>query len=727
MEKLFNEENKYLEKVYRSIEHELVSTEEQINSLNNQKVTYDDAKRGEQFTKSALLNMYINRLRILKKIMNSPYFGRFDFQAKGSSTSSSYYIGKTNISDENQKQVVIDWRSPISSMYYDGFVGDASYEAPIGTIEGYISLKRQIVIEDAILKKVLDVDFATNDEILQDYLDIHADNKMKNIVASIQKEQNKIIRKPLSQNIIVQGVAGSGKTSVALHRIAYLTYDNQFNSTSDDFLIIGPNNCFLSYISALLPDLETEPVTQLTYIDLVNNYLKSKLSLENFNVGNKKSLEKYQSIKTTNDYKKSLEKFISDYLNNDLIDDGIEIDGVELYSKEYIKSILLDDNSLNPNFKKAELIVINDFELNKEEIYSKLNEKYRQVYIGFPKGSIERQTAIEKSENLRNLIYKDGKKIIKKYFDSKNLSSLNIYIKFIENFDKYSDVLSVNEIEEFKSLNLKNLKRKKVTFEDLAPIMHIQYLINGNIEKYKHVVIDEAQDLGLFHFEVLREIFPKATFSIYGDLAQSISSHSSIGSWEEVSRSMFDENCEIINLSKSYRTTIEITNMANNILKHLNLLTAEAVIRHGNSVEFLENSNNIEYKLNKIQEWLNKNYNTIAIICKDEKESLKVYKELSDNGIEVSHITSKNEEYKGNVFVLTCELAKGLEFDAVIINDASNKKYSVDSRLDMNLLYVASTRALHELEVLYGENICEIFAENVKNKYRQKVKQLIKR
>ena len=612
-------------------------------------------------------------------------------------------------------------------MYYDGFIGDASYEAPNGIIEGYILLKRQIVIEDTILKKILDVDFATTDEILQDYLNVHADNKMKNIVASIQKEQNQIIRKSLSQNIIVQGVAGSGKTSVALHRIAYLTYDNQFNSTSDDFLIIGPNNCFLSYISALLPDLETESVSQLTYIDLVNNYLKSKLSLENFNTGNKKTIEKYQSIKTTNEYKKSLEKFITDYLNNDIIDTGIEIDGEELYSKEYIKSILLDYNGLNPNFKKAELIVLNNFELNKEKIYSQLNEKYRQVYINFPKGSIERQTAIEKSNDLKNSVYKEGKKNIKKYFVSKNLSSLKIYIKFIENFDKYSDLLSVKELEEFKLLNLKSLKRKKVTFEDLAALMHIQYLISGNIEKYKHVVIDEAQDLGLFHFEVLREIFPKATFSIYGDLAQSISSHSSIDDWEEVSKAMFDEDCEIINLSKSYRTTIEITNMANKILEHLNLLQAEAVIRHGNSVEFLENSNNIEYKLNKIKEWKNKNYNTIAIICKDEKESLQVYKELSDNKINVTHITSKNEEYKGNVFVLTSELAKGLEFDAVIINDASNKKYSVNSRLDMNLLYVSSTRAIHELEVLYDKNICEIFKENVKNKDTQKVKQLIKR
>ena len=593
MEKLFNEESKYLEKVYRGIESELISTEEQIKKLNSQKITYDDAKRGEQFTKAALLNMHINRLRSLKKIMNSPYFGRFDFQQNGSSSVSSYYIGKTNIIDENNKQVVIDWRSPISSMYYDGFIGDASYEAPNGIIEGYILLKRQIVIEDTILKKILDVDFATTDEILQDYLNVHADNKMKNIVASIQKEQNQIIRKSLSQNIIVQGVAGSGKTSVALHRIAYLTYDNQFNSTSDDFLIIGPNNCFLSYISALLPDLETESVSQLTYIDLVNNYLKSKLSLENFNTGNKKTIEKYQSIKTTNEYKKSLEKFITDYLNNDIIDTGIEIDGEELYSKEYIKSILLDYNGLNPNFKKAELIVLNNFELNKEKIYSQLNEKYRQVYINFPKGSIERQTAIEKSNDLKNSVYKEGKKNIKKYFVSKNLSSLKIYIKFIENFDKYSDLLSVKELEEFKLLNLKSLKRKKVTFEDLAALMHIQYLISGNIEKYKHVVIDEAQDLGLFHFEVLREIFPKATFSIYGDLAQSISSHSSIDDWEEVSKAMFDEDCEIINLSKSYRTTIEITNMANKILEHLNLLQAEAVIRHGNSVEFLENSNNL--------------------------------------------------------------------------------------------------------------------------------------
>ena len=725
METVFNEESKYLEQVYKCIEQEVENTEAQIKSLNSQKVTYNDAKRGEQFTRVALTNLYINRLNILKKIMKSPYFGRFDFKSKNSDTPSTYYIGKTNIVDKNKKQVVIDWRSPISSMYYDGFIGEASYEAPVGIIEGYISLKRQIVIEDAILKKVLDVDFATNDDILQDYLEIHADNKMKNIVASIQKEQNQIIRKPLSRNIIVQGVAGSGKTSVALHRIAYLTYENQFHSTSEYFLIIGPNNCFLSYISSLLPDLETDPVTQLTYIDLVNKYLNTKISLEGFSIGNKELIRKYQAIKTSSEYKRALESFIMYYLNNEMIDVGIEIDGIELYSKEYIKNILLEANGLKLNFKKAELIIIENFERNKDNIYSNLNEKYRQIYLSFPKGSIERKNAIEMSENLKKLIYNEGKKTIKKYFQSKNLNALNMYIKFIESFDKYNNLLLNEEVEMFKLLNLKSLKRKKVSFEDLPALMHIQYLISGNIEKYKHVVIDEAQDLGLFHFEVLKEIFPKASFSIYGDLAQSILSHSSINNWADVSKIMFDDNCEIINLSKSYRTTVEITNEANKILNHLNLLAAEAVIRHGKPVDFFDTSIDEEYKLNKIKEWKNKNYNTIAVICRDEKEALKVYKELIDNGVDATHITDKNEEYRGNIFVLTCELAKGLEFDAVIINDASNKKYPVNSRLDMNLLYVAATRALHELEILYDKNICEIFKENIKSK--DKVKQLVKK
>lgn len=231
---------------------------------------------------------------------------------------------------------------------------------------------------------------------------------------------------------------------------------------------------------------------------------------------------------------------------------------------------------------------------------------------------------------------------------------------------------------------------------------------------YKYIIIDEAQDYGMFHFAALKEINNYSNFAIYGDLAQSIYSYRSIDSWDDVNNLVFDKKCEILNLRKSYRTTMEITENANKILEKINLNAATPVIRHGVDVSYANEANNINYLISKINEFKLKEYKTIAIICKEENEAKKLNKILQKNGINSRYISNKDSEYSGGIFVLTSSSSKGLEFDAVIIKDASKDIYMSESDVDMHLLYVASTRALHELEILYDNDIASVYEDKIR-------------
>ena len=723
MSNILEEEKAYLKYANSKLVEEIQFCKQELKEIPRR---YNNVLQGDSFLVESLMTSQATKLRKLELSEKSPYFGRIDFLSNNNEVA-KIYIGKTNITDrENNEQVAVDWRAPICSLYYDSELGAVSYEAPSGTISGELQLKRQIIIENGQLIDVLDTSLVSNDELLQPYLSVNADNKMKTIIASIQKEQNQIIRRPISENIVVQGVAGSGKTSVALHRIAYLVYNLGEQIKSNQFLVIGPNKYFLNYISSILPELETEPVDQQTYMDLVNACLNEKLNLDDQNIilnqeNENLSIKKILKYKSSLNYKDVLTQFMQQYLKNGIVSSGIEIDGEEVYSVESIKNILFSKINSMPNFEMAVNYFVKNFKDNLENIYTKLNEKYRKIYINFPQGDPKRDDAIKKSAELNRLLKEKGAKLIRDYFKKIRLKPFDIYKLFIINIDKFASSLTEKEILELQKHTLLLLNKKKVSFEDLPALMHINYLLCGKNTKYKHIVIDEAQDYGLFHFDALKETFPNSTFSIYGDLAQSIYSYRSVQDWESVVSSVFDGKCEILNLNKSYRTTIEITNNANCVLKQIHLNEADPVIRHGEKTMFSDCSRSVDYKITKILQWLEKGYKSIAIICKTDKEALSVYKNLKNQGININHITAKENEYNGGIFVLTSALSKGLEFDAVMINDASSCVYSQNSKTDMHLLYVACTRALHELDILYNNELCQVF-DNEKNKIKQVIK-----
>lgn len=713
MENIFNEEKEYLGYVKESLESEKEYCRKEMSEIPKR---YTNVLQGDAFLVEGLMSTQATKLRKLELSEKKPYFGRIDFLSDGSYNVAKIYIGKTTIHGKNNEFVTTDWRTPICSLYYDSDLGSASYEAPTGLVHGDLKLKRQIVIENGELVDVLDTSLVSNDELLQPYLRVNADNKMKTIIASIQKEQNEIIRKPISENIIVQGVAGSGKTSVALHRIAYLIFNLEKKINSSQFLIIGPNQYFLNYISSILPELETEPVEQQTYVDLINKITNEKVTLDTQNTlfsqtKEKEEYKKIQSFKTSLEYKKSLDYFMQTYLSKSIVLEGFKIDGEEIYSPDEIKKMLFSGISTYPNFDNACRYFVENFKNHIEEIYSKLNQKYRDIYTGnLPKDDPVRKEAVSRSTALNNLIRKDGVKLLRNYFKKLQLGPLNTYKLFVASLELYTSELTDVEILKLQKSTLKNLKKRKVTFEDLPAILHINNLLCGCNEKYNHIVIDEAQDYGLFHFDVLKETFPNSTFSIYGDLAQSIYYYRGIKDWESVASEIFKNNCSILNLNKSYRTTIEITNNANKVLRQMGLNEAEPVIRHGEEISFEDNAKTEDYKIAKIKDWLNKGYKTIAVICKTDKEAESTYNSLSKYGIDVTHIKANDVDYSGGVFVLTSALSKGLEFDAVMINDASNKIYNENNMDDMHLLYVAETRALHELDILYDKVLCPVFS-----------------
>lgn len=712
METIFKEEKEYLEYVKESLKKEKDYCEKEMREIPRR---YTNVLQGDAFLVEGLMSTQATKLRKLELSEQKPYFGRIDFLSDGSHNVAKIYIGKTTIHGDNNEIVTTDWRTPICSLYYDSDIGRASYQAPSGLIQGNLSLKRQIIIDNGELVDVLDTSIVSNDELLQPYLNVNADDKMKTIIASIQKEQNDIIRRPISENIIVQGVAGSGKTSVALHRIAYLVFNMEKEIKSNQFLVIGPNKYFLNYISSILPELDTEPVDQHTYLDLVNNIINEKLVLDiqTTSLNQNNDDKKIQQFKASIEYKKALDCFMNNYLSNYIVLDGFSIDGEEIYSASEIRNMLFSGINQYPNFDRTCRYFVEHFKNHIDEIYDKLNLKYKEIYTSdLPRNSEIRMNAVSKSTELSNLIKMDGVKLLKAYFKKLQLSVLNVYKLFISNLERYTDKLTDIEILKLQKSTLQTLKKRRVSFEDLPSLLHINNLLCGCKQQYNHIVIDEAQDYGLFHFDALKESFPNSTFSIYGDMAQSIYYYRSIKNWESVISQIFNNKCSILYLNKSYRTTIEITNNANKILKKMSLKEAVPVIRSGGKVLFENFSNIDDYKILKIREWINKGYKTIAIICKTDKEAETTYKNLSKFGIEITYIKANDTCYNGGVCVLTSSLSKGLEFDAVLINNASSDVYDDNNIDDMHLLYVAGTRALHELNILYNKKLCAVFSDN---------------
>ncbi len=647
----------------------------------------EEAEKRHQYLK--------NKIHTLETNIQKPYFARIDFK-NNNGIKDICYIGKVGISNYDNEIVTVDWRAPISSLYYDSNIGPAEYTVGDETIKGSLDLKRQYDIQNRELINYFDVDTVSNDELLKPYLGVNADSRVKNIVSTIQKEQNEIIRESIAKNIIVQGVAGGGKTAVALHRIAYLEYNYRDTISPDQYMVITPNKFFSEYIAKILPDLDVNDVAQYDLIELTENFIGEKLELQDdFILLNKYMNGKCSNLsklKTSLTFKNIIDNYFIEYFKNAIKNKPIKINDFVVIDvntiKKYWNEILKRDyDNLNSAVERCVLLLNKHFNNNKDNILTRLNK-----YID---EKIEESNDLDKyrkeRETIKNKINSSMTSTIKNYFKPLFKKSTALYSNIKRNIAKYTDN---NDI----ILNIDNT----LSYEDLPSLIYIHYKINGaeTYEKYKHIAIDEAQDYNDFTFYAMKKIFPKASFSIYGDLAQSIFPYRSLETWNSVKEKVFDSNIEIKHLGKSYRTTIEIMNAANQINKHLNLPDASAVIRHGEDVKYI-NSSSPETIKSYIDELLKKGGKDIAIISKTLEQSEIIYSKLKDT-FEINNITNKEQHFNNGICTIPCHLCKGLEFDSVIINNADETNFSSNNNLDMKLLYVAMTRAMHILIITYN-------------------------
>ena len=657
-----------------------------------------------------------------------------------------FICGKAMITDHNTlEQVVIDWRAPIADLYYEGRLGEAEYNCPAGKIHGEIKLKRQYFFKNGDLQDVMDIDITTNDEMLQPFLSANSDTRLKNIISTIQAEQNKIIRADMWQPLVVQGVAGSGKTTIALHRIAYLIYNYDKNFFPEEFLIIAPNKFFLNYISNVLPDLGVDRVGQSTYEEIAFDVIGSEFEIEEPNnklariIDNNKS-EKEKKMceiiiesskyKSSIRFKNLLDEYLYEVEKRFVPEDDFKVGKYVFMKREDIEHLFYREYSNLPFCRRMEEIskhlksavtmrsgqILKDIEEERDYKIAKIkmdepNEQIRLSLI---------RDVYKEAENLSKEVTKNVKKNVQKYINSTNkvLEPIKYYKEFM---DVYIDTLakgriSDEEIKYIKTSFVDAQRKGKIEMEDLAPLMYIKYMVHGIKTKFelKHIVIDEAQDFSEFQFYIFKKIVKSNSLTILGDLAQGIYFYRGTNNWQKTMSIVFGDGIDptYLTLKKTYRTTEEIMNVANKVISHimdkLNCPPGEPVMKNGAPVivkHFENEEKMVEQIKERLKEYKEKGFSNIALICKTVEDCIKLKEQLQDEEIHI--ISSKDSEYAGGINIVPSYLSKGLEFDAVIITNADVHNYT-DSEVDTKLLYVCITRAMNTLEIYHIDELTKL-------------------
>lgn len=720
--KTFLEEKEKLKEINNKVLEEEKLIEEELRK-SDMNYTMEDIAKGE------VLLARVKKLENIKKIKNVPYFARMDFKEENRDLE-KLYIGKISILDNKTAEpIIVDWRAPISNLYYEGKIGSAEYECLGKKIKGDILLKRQYIIEKKQLKKYIDINVTGNDELLQNALEEKADDRLKNIVATIQDEQNKIIRAKINSPLIVQGVAGSGKTTIALHRIAYLIYNYEKEFKPEEFMIIAPTKFFLNYISNILPDLGVNDVRQCTFEDFAYDVIGKKLKIsdsneklviivnkefDDINKGKIDIMIKEAKYKSSIKFKKIVDDYLLQIENNYIPKNDFYFKEYEIMSYNNINKLFKEtykmynyndrikeiEKNLISELKKKSLLIIDDIRKKRsKELQNLTGENRIKVF--------------DKYEKIIKLLEKDYKKIVKQYLNQiSKKDCIQYYKEFIDGYLQNSDEVMIY----LKKNTSNNLQKNEISFEDLAPIMYIQYKIFGIKEKckIKHVVVDEAQDYGEFQFDILKQILNSNSMTILGDIAQGVHYYRGIENWKKFIDVEF-KNVKTVytTLNKTYRTTKEIMEIANNVINKLPefekeyIVLGEPVIDRKNSVNIKKNKNIDELISsinNRINEYLQNDYKSIAIIGKDMNECEEIEKKLRKTRKDIKLIKGKDSEYNSGISVVPSYLAKGLEFDCVIISNANEEKYTYSS-LDIKLLYVTITRAMSKLDIFYTGEI----------------------
>lgn len=717
-------------KEYEEINEKLLKTRKDVKSVFDERL----------ILQNQIKNTIEKSLKRYKESKNRPYFGRVDFLEDGEKDLRKIYIGKFGLnSDNTDEPVVVDWRAPIADIYYSGESGKASYISPAGEVSGEIKLKRRYDIDEGKLINIFDEklkEMILQDEFLTSALEKSVDNRLKDIVATIQKEQNEIIRAPKDNALIIQGVAGSGKTTIALHRMAYLIYQQQrYSDAGGQYLVIAPNKLFLNYISDILPDLGADDVVQTTFEDYAIKIIGSKVKLRDNNnkisfllsdssIQEKKNLIMVSKFKGSTLFKKIIDNYLTLILKEYVPDSDLMMDGkVLIYSKE-LKELFLNNNVHLPLLKRKNKFA--DYLKNRinsrksifsDEIDTRYAQKIQEIKDKMEDGDERRKKIIElydmRDEEIKKIPDKIND-ILKEYFETwKELKTIDVYKRLfdVNMIKKLSgNKLEDDRIEYICKYSNEILNNNEIENEDLAPLIYIDMFLNGleDYEKYSHIVVDEAQDFSEFKLLILKELAIGGSMTIVGDMAQGIYSYRGIKSWDDTAVRIFGGKCTFKILKKSYRSTVEIMEFANKIMKkskNRDVQMSEPILRHGIVPEVICRKDLNEILDDIASDLENTGGYTTAIICRTQDFAETVYKKLKRQVGDIVLINEKTEVYKGKKIVIPSYLSKGLEFDSVIIPDANT--YG-NTELELKLFYVAVTRPLHMLKVYYTGEMPEI-------------------
>ena len=626
-----------------------------------------------------------HKILLLEKMIKSPYFARIDFKFDDEDEFEKIYIGRSSLRKNSyQEMYVYDWRSPIASVFYRFMTGEAFYDAPCGRVTGELNLKRQYEIKNGTLEYFFDSDVQIVDEFLRQLLSQNTTAKMKAIVETIQHEQDVVIRDMENDLLMVQGVAGSGKTSIALHRAAYLMYQGlQTKLSANNIMIISPNSIFEQYISNVLPELGEDNVISSVFEDilsalLIGRKIQSRNDfLENLIVNSKYKEISRNSIefKTSSFFREILDQFLIDIPRQWIEFEDVYYEGKCVVSGQILKDKILGRPETPLGIKLEQL---EDYIL--EQIF------------GTGKGRGHKEE--------KNLIKQEIQKFIK-------IDIVELYkILFSNEAYFYSLLQNSNPSQNIKNIwkyTKENLEADSLYYDDAIAIAYLYLKIYGT-NKYKNikqVVIDEAQDYYPLQYEIFNFLFSKAKFTILGDMKQTLAKKEDISFYEQIQKILNKKKSSLIMLDKSFRCTNEILNFSLKFIEQSSQI--KSFNRNGDSpkVYIADNSEIfIDEIVKEIKLCQEKGFQSICLICKTEKNSTYLFNKIKHK-LDIQLIKNGSVSDLQGVFILPVYMSKGLEFDTVLICDADSQNYHDED--DKNLLYVACTRALHKLS-LFCEN-----------------------
>ncbi len=623
------------------------------------------------------------KVRSYKKMLNSAYFARIDFD--DGEEVLPIYIGISSL-QSGEDFYVFDWRAPISSMFYNSEVGDASYTISTGDkISGKITLKRQYKISGGEIKEIFDTDMQIIDNVLKRILSSNATNKMKNIVNTIQKEQNEIIRKKNYDILVVQGPAGSGKTSIAMHKIAYLLYSERDKINNSNVMILSPNDIFNNYISDVLPDIGEDNVCQATYLEFAKAYINE------FSIAS--TIEDVYEViyaKTRDSQKYNEIKFKSSSLYYKIIDDFIESKKIELLGLEPV--VVGDDETEVVSAEDIKQIA-NQVKSENESLYSRGKKIVERIFY-LANSRCKKQLTLEKlkKQQLENLV---KVKIKIGAFYEELYSDKEFFVNFVksevEKYGKQDKFVNFN-FEKVFDLTKESIDKDELQYQDITPFMYLKSRIIGigANKNIKYVLIDEAQDYSVAQYKILAMLFKNSNITLLGDINQSILPFNNIKDYSKIINTLkrYKQNASIseTEITKTYRSTFEINDYAKKVIDSKNRYSQ--IDRHGDEVIITKQEEYNPEEIIKRALELKKSYNTVAIICKNSEETL-LYNQLikSEQNLNKFRIVTKDDKVfvEDKIMIIPSYLSKGLEFDAVIVSNASDENYTES---EQNLYYV---------------------------------------